>query len=78
VRVTPAFIADFAQQVDRPEADTLFISCGALRSIDIVDALEDRLGKPVVCSNQAMVWDTLRRAGIDDVISGYGTLLSEY
>ena len=43
VRVTPEFIAEFAQRVDRPEADTLFISCGALRSIDVVDSLEDRL-----------------------------------
>ncbi len=78
VRVTPAFIADFAQGVDRAEAAALFISCGALRSIDVVDALEDRLGKPVVCSNQAMVWDTLRRAGIDDAIAGYGTLLNKH
>ncbi|MFT4999138.1 MAG: maleate isomerase [Planctomycetota bacterium] len=78
IRVRPEFIADFAAQVDTPDADVLFISCGALRSIDIVDALEQKLGKPVVCSNQAMMWDVLRRAGIKDKIPGYGTLLRNH
>ncbi len=78
IRVRPDFIAEFAAHVDRPEADAVFISCGALRSIDIVDALEQRLGKPVICSNQAMAWDVMRRAGIDDRIDGYGGLLREH
>lgn len=75
VRVSPGFIADFAASVDRKDADAVFISCGALRSLDIVNALEKRLGKPVVVSNQAMVWDTLRIAGIEDRIEGFGCLL---
>ncbi|WP_371225450.1 arylmalonate decarboxylase [Roseovarius sp. 2305UL8-3] len=78
IRVRPDFIAEFAAQVDRPEADALFISCGALRSIDIVDALEQKLGKSVICSNQAMAWDVMRRAGINDRIVGYGALLRDY
>lgn len=78
IRVRPDFIADYAAGVDTPDADALFISCGALRSIDVVDALEQRLGKPVICSNQAMAWDVLRRAGISDAIDGYGTLLRSH
>lgn len=78
IRVRPEFIADFATQVDTPDADALFISCGALRSIDVIDALEQRLGKPVVTSNQAMAWDTLRLAGVDDRVMGYGRLLREH
>ncbi len=74
-RVRPSFIRDFAAEVDCPEADAVFISCGALRSAEIVDELEQRLGKPVVASNQAFIWDLLRLAGIDDKISGYGQLL---
>ena len=47
IRVRPDYIAEFAAGLDTPDADALFISCGALRSLDIVDALERRLGKPV-------------------------------
>lgn len=78
IRLRPGFIAEFAARVDQPDADALFISCGALRSLEIVDALEQRLGKPVICSNQAMIWDVLRLAGIDDRIAGHGRLLREH
>ena len=78
IRVRPDYIADFAASIDSPDVDALFISCGALRSIEIVDALEQRLGKPVICSNQAMAWDVLRKAGINDSIAGYGRLLKDY
>lgn len=78
IRVRPAFLAEFAASVDTPDADALFISCGALRSIEIVDQLEQKLGKPVLCSNQAMMWDVLRRAGIRDRMRGFGSLLREH
>lgn len=78
IRVRPDFIAEFAARVDRPDADALFISCGALRSIDVLDALEQKLGKRVISSNQAMMWDVLRRAGVSDRIAGYGSLLRDY
>lgn len=78
IRVAPDYIAEFAASLDREDADALFISCGALRSLDIVDDLERRLRKPVIASNQAMIWDTFRLAGIDDRIEGYGTLLRDH
>jgi maleate isomerase len=78
VRVAPDYIVDFARTVDRPDADALFVSCGALRSLDTVEALEQRVGKPVIVSNQAMIWDTWRMAGIADRIGGYGRLFREH
>ncbi len=78
VRVAPDFIRDFALSVDRPEAEAIFISCGALRSLDVVGEIEAAAGKPVIASNQAMIWDCLRRAGITDRIEGYGRLLSTF
>ncbi|WP_295813466.1 arylmalonate decarboxylase [uncultured Nitratireductor sp.] len=75
VRVTPDYLLEFAAGLDTPEADALLISCSALRSIEIVEELEQRIGKPVVVSNQAMMWNCLRLAGIEDSISGYGALL---
>lgn len=80
IRVRPEFIADFARSVDSEDADAdaVFISCGALRSIDILDDREQSLSKPVICSNQAMLWDVLRKAGVTNAIGGYGRLLRDY
>ena len=78
VRVTPAFIHDFAISLDRPDADAVFISCGALRTLDVIGDIETAIGKPAICSNQAMIWDTLRLAGIDDRFEGYGRLLADH
>lgn len=72
--VDPEFIRAYARGVDRPEAQAVFICCGALRALDIVADLEGDLGKPVVVSNQAMMWDCLRLTGVADQISGFGRL----
>lgn len=77
VRVSPAFIRDMAISLDRTDADTIFISCGALRSVDVIDQIEQACGKPVITSNQAMAWDAMRLAGIDEQVEGFGKLLRE-
>lgn len=74
VKVTPDYLRDFAISLDWPEADAIFISCGALRTIDVIEEIEQATGKPCVTSNQAMLWHCLRLAGIDDRIDGLGQL----
>ena len=78
VRVAPDYIAEFALAQDHPDADAIFISCGALRTLDVISEIESRAGKPAICSNQAMIWDCLRLAGIEDRFAGYGRLLSDH
>jgi maleate isomerase len=73
-RIKPSFIRDFALSIDREDADAIFVSCGGIRTLDVLQEIEDAAGKPVICSNQAMMWDCLRRANIDDSIEGYGRL----
>lgn len=77
-RVNPAFLADYAQKHMHPDSDVLFISCGALRSIEIIDELEQRIGKPVVTSNQAMMWHCLRLAGVTDQLDNLGVLFRDH
>jgi arylmalonate decarboxylase len=67
-----------ARFVDRPEADAIFLSCTALPTIAVIAALEDELGKPVVTSNQATLWHTLRSLGIGERIAGFGALLERF
>ena len=63
---------------DREEADAIFVFFGALRTLEVIGEIEARAGKPAICSNQAMIWDCLRLAGIDDRFDGYGRLLSDF
>ena len=56
------------------EVDGVFISCTSLRLASVVQAIEEELGKPVTSSNHAMIWHSLRLAGIHDKIDGFGSL----
>lgn len=58
------------------DADGVFISCTNFRTIEVVDALEEELGLPVVTSNTASLWLALRIVGIRDSID-CGRLLRE-
>ncbi len=71
----PAVIAEFASKACHPDADALFCSCTAWRSMEAAEELERRTGKPVVTSNQATVWATFRKVGVDKPIKGFGKLL---
>jgi len=75
IRVSPDYLVEYAKAIDDPRADAVLLSCGALRSIDVIDRIEQKLGKPAICSNQAMLWDSLRMAGINDRLRGLGELL---
>ena len=56
------------------DADAYFISCANIHSIDVIDALEDELDRPVITSNQAALWSALRLASLNDNISALGRL----
>ena len=43
-----------------------------------IEPLERELGVNVIASLQAIVWEGLRKCGIDDRIDGYGRLLREH
>jgi maleate isomerase len=71
----PRLWYDTVMGLRHDDADAYFISCANIHSIDVIDELEERLGKPVVTSNQAAIWHSLRRAGIEDHVPGLGCLL---
>ena len=77
IRVTPEYLVEFAKAVDHPESNGFLMSCGALRTMDVINQIEDAIGKPVIASNQAMLWDCLRLAGINDKIPKLGRLFTE-
>ena len=59
--VTPADWTRLAKENDRPEADGIFLSCTNTTQIEAIADIEKMLGKPVVNSNQAVLWGCMRR-----------------
>ena len=55
--------------------DAVFVSCSSLHVLPLIEDCEAELGKPVLASNQAMAWHSMRLAGIDDALPGFGRLL---
>lgn len=69
-RVTEASLA-----LKRDGAQAVFLSCTALLTAGLVEALEAKVGLPVVTSNQALAWHALRLAGSKATLPGRGQLL---
>jgi maleate isomerase len=74
-RVSLASLKEFALSLDRSDADAVFMSCGALRSTEVVEQVEAVIRKPFLGSNHASMWHCLRLAGIKDQFEGFGRLL---
>ena len=72
--VTPGYWKKFALEIDRQDADAIFLSCGGIRALEVIQEIEEMANKPVVTSNQAQMWSCLRRAGVPDSIEGFGRL----
>lgn len=74
---TPADAYNIARDVDSPEADGVVISCTDFRTFEIIETLESDLGKPVISSNSATLWNALRAVGVDYTELPLGTLFEE-
>jgi maleate isomerase len=58
--------------------DAYLVSCTAIRSAEVIGEIEQAVGRPVITSNQALVWYCLRQGGIPDRVTGFGRLLAEH
>lgn len=54
-------VAERLVDADRPEAEALFVSCTNLPTYDIIEPMENALGKPVLTANQLTMWACLGR-----------------
>jgi maleate isomerase len=63
---------------EHPDADSIFLPSPHWATAESIDALEREFGVNVMTAHQAIVWDALRRCGINDRIDGFGRLLREF
>jgi maleate cis-trans isomerase len=71
---TPERAYELARRVDVPQAQGVFLSGVGMPTIEVLARLEKDLGKPVISSASAMVWNALRVAGVRAKVEGYGRL----
>jgi arylmalonate decarboxylase len=58
------------------KADALVMSCGALRTLDLIVPLEGSIGVPVVSSTPHGLWHCARMAGLEAKIEGFGMVMA--
>jgi maleate isomerase len=63
-KLDPQVFVDCAVAHDRGDADAVFLACANARTLEAVQAAEARLGKPVITSNQVVIWALLGMLGL--------------
>lgn len=74
-RRPPTTAYGMVRSVDTPEAEAVLVSATNLPFLPLLEQAERDLGKPVVSSNQSVLWWCLRELGIKEPVMGYGELL---
>jgi len=72
----PAVAYSLARQLRHAKADAVLITCTNLRTVEVIQRLEEELGKPTISSNTATLWAMLRKVGIKTRVHGVGRLLA--
>jgi maleate cis-trans isomerase len=77
-RVTQSDLIAFGERVRKSaaDADSLLVSCGGFRTLEIIAPLEARTGVPVISSMPHGLWAGARLVGLNGSAPGYGKLLS--
>ena len=60
---------------EAPQAESLLISCGGLRTLEAGRRVEEKHGVPVVSSTESAYWSAVRMVGESGRYPGYGRLL---
>ncbi|MCV2868415.1 Asp/Glu racemase [Defluviimonas sp. WL0002] len=58
--LSPDEVFDLAMRVNKPQVQAIVLSCTDMRSVEAVERIEAATGKPVVTSNQAMMFALCR------------------
>jgi arylmalonate decarboxylase len=77
-RVTQPQLLDFCSEVAESAAgaDAILVSCGGLRTLEIVAPLEQRSGLPAVTSMPHALYYGAKLLGMDPSVEGYGQLIA--
>lgn len=74
VAVTPETWISESVQLRDATLEAYMLGCTNIRSIEVIEEIEAALDRPVITSNQAMLWQALRLGGLTDQVPGLGRL----
>ncbi len=75
-RIEPTAVYEWTSQHVGDEAQGIFIGGNGFRAARAIEPLETAIGRPVLTSNQVLLWDLLTRTGVRCEIHGYGRLFA--
>ncbi|SDV47293.1 maleate cis-trans isomerase family protein [Chitinasiproducens palmae] len=73
--IAPARWLQLARELDA-DIDAILVSCAGIQLATVIASIEAATGKPVICSNGAMLWYCLSRLRVEARPPGYGALLA--
>ena len=57
----PEEVFELAIKADQPDVEAIVLSCTDMRSVEAIADIEQATGKPVVTSNQAMIFELCQK-----------------
>lgn len=76
LQLEPADVYDWVCLNMPVGADAVFLAGNGFRTVSLIAALEDELGRPVLSANQVLLWAALRAADARSTVTGYGQLFN--
>jgi maleate isomerase len=62
--MSPLVAYQTGRQANHPDADAILLAANVWRTLEIIEPLEQDLGKPVIAANQATAWAALKIMGV--------------
>ena len=75
-QVSSASLKENIAKINLDNVDGLFVSCTALKIVDILDEVEKKFNTTVISSNQAIIWDCIQLLDMNVKMPGYGKLFN--
>jgi len=75
--LTPQEVLELATKADHADVEAIVLSCTDMRSVEAIAEIESATGKPVVTSNQAMVFELCQKLGLPKPTIAAGQLFSK-
>jgi maleate isomerase len=75
--IEPMDVVDWARKHVEDDAEGIFIGGNGFRAAKAVERLEAALERPVLESNQVLLWNLLVRSGATFSLAGFGRLLAD-
>ncbi len=76
-RIEPHAVCEWTSWHVTDDAETVFIGGNGFRAAGAIEALEVAIGRPVLESNQVLLWNLLAHAGATFRVRGYGKLFAQ-